>query len=212
MRNIPIFTAEYGVASLILESVPERKEAYVRIQSSLEPEKLVQECSSFCRACGAERIYATGHEILENYPLHTAIMQMNADRAGVGETDALLFPVQEQTAQQWRSIYNEAMANVDNAAWMSERGMKQLLKEGSAYFIHRDRTILGIGKASVDRIDAVASVVRGSGADVVRALCHAISADTVIIEVASTNTRAIALYERLGFIKTKELSRWYQIF
>ena len=36
--------------------------------------------------------------------------------------------------------------------------------------------------------------------------------DVVIIEVASTNDRAIALYERLGFITMRELSKWYQIF
>lgn len=212
MRNIPVFTTDYGVASLILESVAARKEAYVRIQSSLEPEKLIEECASFCKACGADRVYATGHESLEKYPLHTAILQMNADREAIGETDVALFPVQEQTAQEWRRIYNEAMATVDNAAWMSELGMKQLLTEGSAYFVHRGGQLLGIGKASGDRIDAVVSAVCGMGADVVRALCHALSADTVTIEVASTNCRAIALYERLGFIMTKELSKWYQIF
>ena len=212
MRNIPVFTTEYGVASLILESVAARKEAFVRIQSSFEPEKLIEECASFCKACGAERIYATGHEILEKYPLHTAILQMNADCAAIGETDALLFPVQEQTAQQWRSIYNRAMMTVDNAAWMSELGMKELLKEGSSYFVHRDGQLLGIGKASGDRIDAVVSVVRGMGADVVRTLCHALSEERITIEVASTNSRAVALYERLGFIKTKVLSKWYQIF
>ena len=80
LRNIPIFTTEFGVASLILESVAARKEAYVRIQSSLQPEKLIEECVSFCKACGAERVYATGHEILASYPLHTSILQMNADR------------------------------------------------------------------------------------------------------------------------------------
>ena len=31
------------------------------------------------------------------------------------------------------------------------------------------------------------------------------------LEVASTNERAIALYEKLGFLKTAELSRWYEI-
>ena len=212
MRNIPVFTTEYGVASLILESVAARKEAYVRIQSSLEPEKLIEECASFCRACGAERVYATGHEALEKFRLHTTVLQMNADRAALGDTDAFLFPLQEQTTQQWRSIYNEAMAAVDNAAWMSELGMKELLKEGSGYFIHRDGQLLGIGKASGNRIDAVVSLVRGKGADVVRALGHALSEDVVIIEVASTNDRAIALYERLGFITMRELSKWYQIF
>lgn len=212
MRNIPVFTTQYGVASLILESVAARKEAFIRIHSSLEPEKLIEECVTFCKVCGAEQVYATGHEILEKYPLHTAIWQMNADRAAIGETDALLFPLQEQTVQKWRCIYNDAMATVDNAAWMSEIGMKKLMQEGSAYFVHRDGQLLGIGKASGDRIDAVVSVQRGMGADVVRALSHALSEERITIEVASTNSRAIALYERLGFIRTKELSKWYRIF
>lgn len=211
MRNIPLFTTEYGVASLILESVAARKEAFVRIQSSMEPDKLLKECVSFCVSCGAEQVYATGHETLETYPLHTQILQMRAHKESIDDTDAALFPMQEKTMQKWRQIYNERMAGVDNAAWMSENAMKSILHEGSAYFIHRDGVLLGIGKASGDRIDAVVSVIKGAGADVVRALTHALSSDEILIEVASTNTRAIALYERLGFLVTAQLSKWYQI-
>lgn len=212
MRNIPVFTTQYGVASLILESISARREAFVRIQSSLDPERLIEECTAFCKTCGAERIFATGHEILEKYPLHTVILQMNGDKKLIGETDVALFPLQAETAQQWRQIYNDAMMTVENAAWMSQHGMKDLIAEGSGYFVHRNGSLLGIGKASGGRIDAVVSVVNGAGGDVVRALCHALSDETVVIEVASTNSRAIALYERLGFVAVKELSKWYQIF
>lgn len=212
MRNIPVFTTEYGVASLILESVAARKEAYVRIQSSLDPEKLLQECKEFCVACGAERVYAAGHDVLDSYPLHTAIIEIKAPKAAIGETDAALFPMQEETMMLWRTHYNEGMSRVDNAAWLSELEMKKILTEGSAYFVHRDGTLLGIGKASAGRIDAVVSLVRGAGEDVVRALAHALSDDTITIEVASTNTRAIALYQRLGFIPTREVAKWFQIF
>jgi ribosomal protein S18 acetylase RimI-like enzyme len=31
------------------------------------------------------------------------------------------------------------------------------------------------------------------------------------LEVASTNTRAIALYEKLGFLKTREITRWHRV-
>ena len=31
---------------------------------------------SFCAACGAEKIYATGDGLLEAYPLHTAVLEM----------------------------------------------------------------------------------------------------------------------------------------
>ena len=33
----------------------------------------------------------------------------------------------------------------------------------------------------------------------------------ITLEVASTNRRAISLYERLGFLKVEELSRWYRV-
>lgn len=211
MENIPVFTSEYGVASLILESVPGRQEAYIRIQSTLEPEKLLEECVKFCKTCGAEAVYATGHEILEQYPLHTSVLQMTGSRDALGETDAALFPVTEKTAEKWRNIYNERMKSVDNAAWISFTGMKKIIKEGDAYFVHRNGVLLGIGKAGGDRMDAVASVQPGAGADVVRALAHGLSEDTVTIEVASTNERALKLYERLGFVPVKELSRWYEI-
>ena len=71
--------------------------------------------------------------------------------------------------------------------------------------------LLGIGMASDERIDCIASVMHGKGRDIVCALVHALMCDRVILEVASTNSRAIKLYESLGFIKTSEVSRWYKI-
>ena len=58
MRNIPVFTTEFGVASLILKEIPYTQTAYIKILSSLAPVELLEECRSFCRAAGAEKIYA----------------------------------------------------------------------------------------------------------------------------------------------------------
>ena len=88
---------------------------------------------------------------------------------------------------------------------------KAMLDEGDGYFVHRDGKLLGIGRVKGDEIRFIGSVRPGAGADVLRALAHAITGETVILEVASVNHKAIALYERLGFIKTTELSRWYKI-
>ena len=63
MKDFPMFTTEYGVASLVLREIPYRGEAYITIQDSLEPEKLLEECISFCRICGAEAVYAKGHKL-----------------------------------------------------------------------------------------------------------------------------------------------------
>lgn len=211
MKDIPMFTTEYGVASLFLREVSYRGRAHIKIQSSLEPKLLLEECISFCKMCGAEWIDAAGHPYLENYPLITAIVAMQGQRQGIAETDACLFPVTEQTLQRWLDIYNEKMANIPNAAYMDSKDGKQLLEEGDGYFVHRDGKLLGIGKAKGDFIDTVIAVEPGAGETVVRALCSSLSCDTVRLWVASANTRAVRLYQRMGFLPVKEISRWYRV-
>ena len=211
MRDIPMFTTEYGVASLVLKEIPYQETAYIIIRDSLEPEKLLEECRGFCRACGAEKIYATGHTILEKRPFLTAIWEMRRDTAGIPDTDAALWPVQDQTLDAWRQIYNQKVKSVPNGAWMTEADGKAMLQKGDGYFVHRGGELLGIGRACGEVIDWVASVKPGAGRDVVCALAHALTGDVVTLTVASENHKAVRLYEGLGFLKTKEISRWYEI-
>ena len=211
MRDIPLFTTENGMASLTLSEIPYKKTAYIRLQASQDPEALLQECIDFCRACGAEMVFATGHKILDDYSLHTEIWQMQCQRALLPDTDAALFPVQVETLELWREHYNKRMMYVPNAATMTQAAGEKLLKDGNGYFVHRGDNLLGIGIASSDRIDAVASLIPGSGREIVCALNHALCGETVTVEVASENTRAVALYESLGFLKTVLISKWFQV-
>lgn len=211
MKDIPIFTTEFGVASLVLKEIPYQETAYITIRDSLEPEKLLEECVGFCRACGAEKIYATGHLILESRPLLTAMWEMRRDVAGISDTDAALWPVQEQTLSHWREIYNQKVKNIPNGAWMTETDGKAMLQKGDGYFIHRGGELLGIGRASGEMIDWVASVKPGAGRDAVCALAHALTGDVAVLTVASENKKAVRLYESLGFLKSKEISRWYAV-
>ena len=211
MRDFPLFTTENGVGSLVLKEIPYRGIAYIIIRDSSFPTEFLDECRDFCCAVGAETIYASGHEILCDYPLYTAVVQMAAPVDMIPDTDASIFPVTEKTFKRFRELYNERMKNVDNAAYMSERDAQDMLTRGDGYFVHRNQKLLGIGIASGDSIVCVASVVPGSGREVVQALAHALTCDRVKLEVASTNHRAIRLYESMGFIKTTELSRWHKI-
>lgn len=211
MRDFPVFTTEYGVASLVLKEIPYQQTAYVIIRDSLEPEKLLEECVSFCRVCGAEKVYATGHEMLEQYPFYTAMWEMRCMTQTLPETDAALFPVQEKTLEQWRSIYNEKVKKVPNGAWMSAADGKKMLQKGDGYFIHRSGDLLGIGRAGDGVIDWVASVQPGAGEAVVAALGTLLTEETAVLTVASTNQKAVQLYERLGFFRSKEISRWCRV-
>ena len=211
MRDIPMFTTEYGVASLVLREIPYRQEAYIRLRDTAHPEEFLAECVQFCHMAGAEKIYATGHAWLEIYPLHTAVWRMQRSMDGLLDTDAMTFPVTEQTLQRWRKLYNDAMANVPNASYMDEKDANEMLSRGDGYFVHRDGQLLGIGMAAVDTVKAVVACQAGCGQDVLLALTHALSGEQVVLEVASENICAVRLYERMGFIKTAEVSRWYNV-
>ena len=69
MRDFPVFTTENGVGSLSLKEIPYSGIAYVTIHDSSFPTEFLKECLDFCRAVGATKVYATGHETLEVYPL-----------------------------------------------------------------------------------------------------------------------------------------------
>ena len=211
MKDIPVFTTEHGAASLFLREIPYRKRAHIKLQATQEPERLLEECISFCRACGAEWCDAAGNDCLKKYPLITAIVAMQCEKAAIPETDVCLFPVTEKTVSKWLDIYNERMADVPNAAFMDSADGRELLKSGDGYFVHRNGDLLGIGKAAGDFIDTVISVKPGAGETVVRALAAVLTEDTVRLWVASANTRAVRLYERMGFVPVKELSRWYRV-
>ncbi len=211
MRDIPVFTTEYGIASLMLGQIPYRGCAYIRLQSTGQPHLLLKECVSFCKACGAEQFYATGHPALEEFPLYTAVVNMGISLDALPPTDAALFPLLPENAKKWQQIYNDSMKNVPLAAYLNDRDLEQLLRSGGGYFVHQAGQLLGIGKALDGVLHAVASLIPGSGKDAVSALCSSLTTDTVVLEVASENKRAMALYQRMGFLLTGEKERWYQV-
>ena len=71
--------------------------------------------------CGAEHIFAAGHEKLESYPLYTSVLELRGQARPDPEKVRCLFPVTETTVSRWRSIYNEKMAGVDNAGILESR-------------------------------------------------------------------------------------------
>ena len=211
MRDIPIFTTEYGVASITLKEIPYKGEAYIRIQSALDAKALIQTCRDFCNAAGAEHIYITGHPSVETYPLHTSIVKMAANRSAICDTDAILIPVSTETISRWCALYNQKMMHIPNASYMSTNDASKILDRGGAYFIEKDDKCIGIGAIDSNTVEAIASISPGAGKDVLAALCSKISADTVCLEVATANKKAVQFYKWQGFMECSVISTWYII-
>lgn len=213
MQDFPVFTTENGVSSLHLKQIPYKQEAYIRIRD-VQPGYFAEhlaECVAFCRMAGAEHIFAAGHEKLAGYPLHTAVLEMRGTAWVDSEKLACLFPVTETTVARWRGIYQERMAFVDNASALEAREEQKIVESGGAYFVHRDGELFGIGWLEDCRLLAMAAVKKGAGETVMHTLMSLVEGAQMTLEVASTNVRAIRLYEKLGFLKTAELSRWYRV-
>ncbi len=211
MRDIPFFTTQCGIASLTLSQIPYTGDSYIRIQSASDGGILLRECADFCRAVGAENVYATGHPAAAEYTLHTEIWKMSILRSKIPHTDAALHLLDEQSADLWRDIYNEKMRTVPNAAVMTRSDAKKMLQSGSAYFVYSGDELLGIGTVAEDEIRVVAAVVPRSGTVLVAALNTALTGDRAWVEVASENHAAINLYRRMGFTRDAVISQWYKI-
>ena len=213
MRDFPVFTTNLGVASLVLKEIPYRQTAYILIRD-VQPENLppfLQECADFCRMAGAEKIFASGHEALSALPLSAAVLEMRGVAWVDPEKSENLFPVTERSVGRWREIYNERMKNVDNAGTLERGDEEKILQSGGAYFVHRDGELLGVGWLDDCRLLALAAVKSGAGERVLHSLMSLAEGDSLTLEVASTNKRAIRLYERSGFMQIGEISRWYSV-
>lgn len=214
MRDFPIFTTDTGVSSLILKEVPYKKEAYIRIgdvQSGGFRAHL-EECVSFCRMAGAERVLATGHEALAEYPLEAALLEMRGTAWVEPEKLKNLFPVTDATVDDWRKYHNEKLRNVACSATLTEKEKGEILERPGAYFVHDNGELLGIGWMEDTHLKTVAAMKPGAGETVMHTLMSLVEGATMTLEVASTNEKAIRLYEKLGFIATGERERWYRVF
>lgn len=211
MKDIPFFPTDFGTASLALGEIPYRQTAYIRVLNVQEGQlpSLIGECAGFCRAAGAEQIFWTAPDV-QAQP-HCIIYEMRGTALVDPSKVENLFPVTDATVAQWRRIYNDAMKSVDHTTTLTARDEQRIINSGGAYFVHRNGTLLGIGWLEDTKLLAIAAAERGTGERIAHTLMSLIEGASVTLEVASTNERAIRLYEKLGFLKTGEIIRWYKV-
>ena len=213
MRNIPAFTCGYGVATLILQEIPTRGEAYCVVQwaNPGQTGPLLQACSQFCRMAGAQRVLSSQAPGPAGTPPQIQLLRMTRSRAGLPETDAALRPLLPELAEDFLRIYRKGMSRVPAVLTLRDTDIPQILARGGAYFVHRDETLLGIGQVEKDTLLSVVSCRPGAGWDVTAALLSVTQGDTVRLQVARDNHRAIALYQKLGFAVVGTGACWWEI-
>ncbi len=200
MKDIPIFTACNGIASLILNQIPYRGDGYVLIRSIFSnAQDFMQECEHFCRMAGAQRVYFSGEADFAGMQIHATLLEREILQKNLPDSTAQA--VETTDPSEWISLYNENFRAVPAAKYCREAK--------NAYDILKDGKRIGIGQVVHDRILTVAALQRGAGADCVRALAKLCDGETVYLNCAKENLPAMRLYDRLGFSEGSVKEIWY---
>lgn len=213
MRNIPNFTCPSGGAQLILQQLPQTGTAYCLVQWAVPGQlpSLLDEVRRFCRMIDASRVLALAESFGDGgkevcCPAAFQLLQMEADREQLAPGNARLLPVEKEQWQDYMDRYNMAMAEVDGARLLSAGDAKMGI--GSCYFVYQQDTLIGLGQVKADQILSLAALMPGAGGQVLCALASVIPHEKVRLTVASTNHRALRLYERLGFQEVGVAEHW----
>ena len=210
-----MFTGAHGVATLVLKEIPWSGCGYVIVRSVwTDAEAFLRECLGFCRACGAERVYASWE--CESLPAEHAydMVQMERPKAGLPLGGPVELEVlTKENATEFLQVYDRCFRDVPNAASYGQRDIARLLGEDTAYLVRREGVCAAIAEISKEGLEAVAVLPEhhGLGYDVTLAVLPMVPSKTLRLKVASTNERAVALYARLGFAETAILSRWWNV-
>ncbi len=201
MKDIPIFTATNGIASLILREIPYRREAFVQVRGVFtQLPSLLRECAAFCRMAGAERIFATGTEDFSAYPVHARLIERETSTEKLPTAEATAVATEEE---EWLSCYREAFRSVPAA--------RTLTHMEHCYWIMEKGERIGLGQIHDGALYSVAALQKGAGERCVCALAAASPAPNIRLLCAMENQPAMKLYDRLGFSRGPLKECWYEI-
>lgn len=216
MKNIPVFTGTHGTASLIFQEIPISGKAYVLIRSVWTTlPGLLEECSQFCRAVGAEQIFASyGTEELPGTHAYDLIAMTCAKAAlPLPAAEVELEPLTPENGEAYLQIYNRCFAAVSGAATYGQKDLRRLYDRDLAWLVRKNGTYAAVAEISEEGLEGIAVLPEfaGLGYDLAAAVLQMVPRSTVSLKVASDNPRARRLYDRLGFRESGIVSRWWKI-
>jgi len=216
MKNIPVFTACGGIATLFLKEIPATRRAYAILQTHTEGMESEQAaaCAEFCRMAGAQEVYLScrdGFALPLPHSHDMLLMTLPREMLRQPERPVTLEPLCSETEQFYIPQFNRRFSPVLNAALTSASVLEQAADNGSRHFLLRaEGAYIALGEVRGNELCAIASLSPGWGEDAAWALLAQTEGDPVTLSVCSANIRAMALYECMGFRQTEVLSKWYQ--
>ena len=206
LKNIPVFTCAYGVATLILREIPVFGKAYILLQTIYgDRSALIAECGSFCRAAGAEKVYVKLDAPEDGTVFACQIWEL--ERNGKQPSSEIqLTPVSTENAEQHISLYNRRFSEVIGAAHCDRQS-----DFSGAWLWVKDDAVLGLGQIINGELRAIATARPGQGKVLAMGLLAMNGDARCTLQVASNNAPALRLYESLAFEKTKTLGSWFLV-
>lgn len=217
MKNIPMFTSAYGLATLILKEISWNGRAYVLVRSvwNNQAAELLEECRGFCRAVGAEELYASWdtNELPAEHAYDMIDMTCPKALLPAPRQPVTLEPVTPETAEDYLRIYNQCFRQVPGAASYDRKSLEPLYGEDLVWLARVDGQYAAVAEISREGLEGIAVLpeYRGLGHDLAATVLQMIPNPVVRLKVASTNLRARRLYERLGFTEAGISRKWYRL-
>ncbi len=218
MKNIPVFTTQFGSASLILQEIPYRRTAYVLVRHVYGGglRDLLDACGEFCFQAGAETVFVSAEPPPDFLPHVHDMLELFCHRDDLPQlgSSVTLEPVTAEHEEWFRQNYNRLFRGIPNAATCTAANFREFKSAGGrSYMALLHGTPVGFGQVLDNELCSIGILPeyqgRRLGWRLTLALLGLLDGPEYTLKVSSANRPAMRLYEKLGFQRKQLISSWY---
>ena len=205
------------MASLILKEIPYSGAAYVLVRSvwNGQTAALLEECASFCRAAGAERVYASDgkNDLPSMHAYDMVLLTMRREDLPELANPIELEPVSTQNGAEYLAVYNACFRELPGAASYGKKDLQRLIEHQSGFLTRKNGVCAGAAELEKDELAGICVLpqYKGLGYSLALTVLKRLETPVVKLKTATTNEKALNLYRRLGFGNDTVISRWWLI-